>query len=177
MDWWICVYFATSSTPIKHFVSFVKWQLLCVRLRISDAVKSQNTLTSIQHSQKKWDTTYWNYDSLTILIFGFIDFIHFAKLAPGQSKLSMAWFKSLLCVCKKKNPYVSVCPGGHKLLRSSLRAQSKGFPKERFLSIVLTRIWKRKVSNDTQIQTETWRGDASLSLYTAFTGGVMVTAT
>lgn len=40
------------------------------------------------------------------------------------------------------NPYVGVCAGAHKLLRSSFRPQSKGFPKERFLSMVLTRICK-----------------------------------
>lgn len=37
-------------------------------------------------------------------------------------------------------PYGPGCPEAHNPPRSSLRAQSNGFPKERFLSIVLTRI-------------------------------------
>lgn len=40
-------------------------------------------------------------------------------------------------------PYGPVCPEAHKEPRSSLRAQSNGFPKERFLSIVLTRIYTK----------------------------------
>lgn len=37
--------------------------------------------------------------------------------------------------------YVSVGPEAHKPPRSSLRDRSKGFPKERFLNMVLTRIY------------------------------------
>lgn len=47
------------------------------------------------------------------------------------------------CSVFVNSAYVRVCPGGHKLLRSSFRPQSKGFPKDRFLSIVLTRIFKK----------------------------------
>lgn len=47
-----------------------------------------------------------------------------------------------VCSLSVNNPYVSLCPAAHKPLRSSLRPQSKGFPKERFLNMVLTRIYK-----------------------------------
>lgn len=51
-------------------------------------------------------------------------------------------YTSLASVPSVNNPYLSVGPEAQTPLRSSLRAKSKGFPKERFLSIVLTRICK-----------------------------------
>lgn len=64
---------------------------------------------------------------------------HFSRSVPLSSSVVLS--HTLSCCESVQMTYVTVGPEAHKPPRSSLRDRSKGFPKERFLNMVLTRIY------------------------------------
>lgn len=66
-------------------------------------------------------------------------YTHFSRSVPLRCNVVLS--HTLSCCESVQMTYVSVGPEAHEPPRSSLRDRSKGFPKERFLNMVLTRIY------------------------------------
>lgn len=77
---------------------------------------------------------------------------HFSCSVPLSSSVVLS--HTLSCCESVQMTYVSVGPEAHKPPRSSLRDRSKGFPKERFLNMVLTRIYTHIHRHTIKHQTE-----------------------